>query len=196
MSDIHIESLNRLLDEIGEECLASMLADYACPLNTEVETFLQTKALQSQKLGSSVTYLVMHGPDILGYFTLMVKAFQFRANQISKKNQCILRRVSELDEKNGVYNAAIYLIAQIGKNFSKSLDVQIEGCSLLEAALSVLRSVQNQIGGKLVMVEREADRPQLLDFYEANGFKSWNSRADENDGVSYDQMIRVLERVA
>lgn len=28
----------------------------------------------------------------------------------------------------------------------------------------------------MVLVERETDRPKLLDFYCANSFKSWNTR--------------------
>ena len=42
------------------------------------------------------------------------------------------------------------------------------------------------------MVERESDRPKLLDFYEKNGFKSWTTRVNAKDGVQYDQMFAVL----
>lgn len=42
------------------------------------------------------------------------------------------------------------------------------------------------------MVERESDRPKLLDFYNRNGFKSWTSRTNEKDGMVYDQMFAVL----
>ena len=63
-------------------------------------------------------------------------------------------------------------------------------------ALDKLRKAQRLVGGKLVLVEREADRPKLLDFYNTCGFKSWNGRYDKKDQVQYDQMIRVLESVA
>ena len=63
-------------------------------------------------------------------------------------------------------------------------------------ALDKLRAAQDLVGGKLVLVEREADRTKLLEFYNANGFKSWNGRYDKKDQVQYDQMIRVLESVA
>lgn len=72
----------------------------------------------------------------------------------------------------------------------------ISGSDILALALRELSAAQHIVGGKLVMVERESDRPKLLTFYQTNGFKSWNLRLDENDGVTYDQMIRVLERVA
>ena len=49
------------------------------------------------------------------------------------------------------------------------------------------------IGGKLVMVERESDRPKLLEFYNDNGFKSWTTRRNAKDGMVYDQMFAVLD---
>ena len=44
-----------------------------------------------------------------------------------------------------------------------------------------------------VLVDRELDRPKLLDFYKRNNFKSWNVRHSKKDGVDYDQMICVLK---
>ena len=43
-----------------------------------------------------------------------------------------------------------------------------------------------------MMIEREDDRPKLLDFYKSNGFKSWTSRYSVKDRVTYDQMFTVL----
>ena len=68
--------------------------------------------------------------DLLGYFTLMMKAYSVEAKLLSSKN----RR----------------------------------------------------------MVEREANRPKLQEFYNKNGFKSWTRRMNEKDGVEFDQMFAVL----
>ena len=43
------------------------------------------------------------------------------------------------------------------------------------------------------MVERESDRPKLLEFYNDNGFKSWTTRRNAKDGMVYDQMFAVLD---
>ena len=59
-----------------------------------------------------------------------------------------------------------------------------------------LRAVQLLIGGKLVLIERDASRAKLFDFYQANGFKSWSSRHSESDGIDYDQMLCVLDTAA
>ena len=60
------------------------------------------------------------------------------------------------------------------------------------AAMDVFCGTKGAIGGKLVMVEREADRPMLLKFYNDNGFKSWTTRRNAKDGMVYDQMFAVL----
>ena len=56
-----------------------------------------------------------------------------------------------------------------------------------------VRAAQDFVGGKLVLVEREQDREKLLAFYMSNHFKSWNVRRNTSDGITYDQMVRVIE---
>ena len=97
-----------------------------------------------------------------------------------------------LADENGYYHAAVYLIAQIGKNFAIPEERRINGHDLLDLAIEKFETVKNILGGKLVMVEREADRPKLLEFYKANGFKSWTTRCNAKDGVVYDQMFASL----
>jgi len=60
-------------------------------------------------------------------------------------------------------------------------------------AMNVFCETKKAIGGKLVMVERESDRPKLLEFYNDNGFKSWTTRRNAKDGMVYDQMFAVLD---
>lgn len=69
---------------------------------------------------------------------------------------------------------------------------RISGADLLLLALEKFRTVKSVIGGKLVMIEREDDRPKLRDFYKSNGFKSWTNRYSAKDRVTYDQMFTVL----
>ena len=91
---------------------------------------------------------------------------------------------------------SVFLIAQIGKNYAIEEENRISGAELLELAFAKLRAVQSLIGGKLVLIERDASRAKLLDFYQANGFKSWSSRHSESDGIDYDQMLCVLNAPA
>ena len=185
-------------DMAGEECLHQVLGDFSCPLNEEVEKFLKEKAEQSAKLKSSVTYFVVDTTSgiVLGYFTLVLKPFAIHESKLSKSNIRLISRFAERNEETGSFTAALYLIAQIGKNYALPEECRISGGDLISLALDKLRAAQDLVGGKMVMVEREADREKLLLFYQSNGFKSWNGRFDKKDNVQYDQMIRVLENVA
>ena len=183
---------------VGEKMFADTLSCFSCPLNRDVEDYLKNpkRATNSSRMSSSVTYLVLDPQTygVLGYFTLMMKAYSVESKQLSSKNRRLVERFSEVD-KQGKFVVPVYLIAQLGKNFALPQERQIAGVDLLKLAIDRFSKVRGEIGGKLVMVEREADSPKLLEFYTKNGFKSWTRRVNEKDGkkkVEFDQMFAVL----
>lgn len=194
-SGVSIATLQEYEDVMGTQKLNDLLRSFSCPLNKEVESYLKdaSRAVQSSRMSSSVTYLAFDTKtnDLLGYFTLMMKAYSVRSDALNSANKRLISRFSEIDA-SGNFTAAVYLIAQIGKNFALPEEDQIEGSELLMAAMDVFCGTKSAIGGKLVMVEREADRPKLLEFYNDNGFKSWTTRRNAKDGMVYDQMFAVL----
>ena len=142
------------------------------------------------------TYLVLDPQTygVLGNFTLMIKAYLVESSQLSSKIRRLVERFSQVDKK-GKFIVPVYLIAQLGKNFALPKEKQIAGVDLLKLAIDRFSRVKGELGGKLVMVEREADSPKLLEFYTKNGFKSWTRRINEKDGkkkVEFDQMFAVL----
>ena len=193
---IRLLKISELEDTVGKEALADTLARFSCPLNKEVESYLKdaSRAVQSSRMSSSVTYLAFDSGtnDLLGYFTLMMKAYSVKSDALNSANKRLIRRFSEIDS-SGNFTAAVYLIAQIGKNFALPEGDQIEGSELLMAAMNVFCETKKAIGGKLVMVERESDRPKLLEFYNDNGLKSWTTRRNATDGMVSDQMFAVLD---
>ena len=183
---------------VGEKLFADTLSCFSCPLNRDVEDYLKNpkRATKSSRMSSSVTYLVLDPQTygVLGYFTLMMKAYSVESKQLSSKNRRLVERFSEVD-KQGKFVVPVYLIAQLGKNFALPKEKQIAGVDLLKLAIDRFSRVRGEIGGKLVMVEREADSPKLLEFYTKNGFRSWTRRINEKDGkkkVEFDQMFAVL----
>lgn len=186
-------SLEQLEQIAGDECLAAMLESFSCPLNKHVEKFIRRDAVQSERLGATVTYLALSDEDeVLGFFTLVLKPFTVPAGGLSSRNRRLIERFSELDEEHNVYTAALYLIAHLGKNFALDVERRISGAELLGLAFDVLRKARKLVGGKLVLIDREMDRPKLLDFYQSNGFRSWNRRFSKKDAIEYDQMVCVL----
>ena len=194
MSKPHVLSMKQYLAAGGD----ALFSGFACPLNKEVDDFLKNKAVQSNKLNASVSYLVVDSETavLLGYFTLVLKPFTIHESKLSKTNIRLISRFAERNDETGSFTTALYLIAQIGKNYALPEECRISGGDLMSLALDKLRAAQDLVGGKMVMVEREADREKLLSFYQSTGFKSWNARFDKKDKVQYDQMIRVLENVA
>ena len=197
-SRYQVISISDYSRSIGENNVDIVLQTFDCGLNLEVQNFLLRKAMQAEKLKSAITYLVFDAQttDLVGYFTLVLKSFSILRDKLSSNNRKLISRFAELNERSGEYTTALYLIAQIGKNYAIEESQRITGGALLNLAIEKLRDAQKIIGGKLVLVEREVERTKLHDFYKANGFKSWNSRYDKNDKIQYDQMIRVIESVA
>lgn len=193
MRSVAVHSLRRFEELVGTRDLDFYLGSFSCPQNAEVEEFLKRKALQSSRLSASVTYLVCGEADkeLLGYFTLSVKSYSVAGKSLNSRNRRLVGRFSESDE-NGCFHAPVYLIAQIGKNFALPADLRIPGRELLALALNRISIAKDSVGGKLVMVEREIDRPKLRDFYAGNGFRSWTTRLNARDGIAYDQMFAVL----
>ncbi len=188
-----INSIAEFEAKFGNAVLADFLRTFSCPLNKEVEDFLKNKALQSSRLSASQTYLVIDDDNyqLLGYYTLVLKSYTVKGSSLNNANRRLISRFAEEDER-GDFHAAVYLIAQIGKNFSLPKHQQIAGVKLIGLALDEFRAIKARMGGKLVMVERESDRPKLLNFYQTNGFKSWTMRQDRAGQVSYDQMFAVI----
>lgn len=186
-------SLTEYEANIGGEGLNEFLDSFSCPINPEVEHFLKHKAVLSAKLSSSQTYLVCSDTtgELLGYYTLVLKSYSVNVAKLSSANRRLVSRFAEADDA-GNFNAAVYLIAQIGKNFAVAEKDRVAGGDLIANALDEFRAIKKRVGGKLVMIERESDRPKLLAFYTKNGFKSWTSRFNAKDGVTYDQMFTVL----
>ena len=193
LEDLSVFPLLQYEAAIVEDNLTFFLSGFSCPMNLEVECFLKNKACQSSRRSSSATYLVCSNKynELLGYFTIMTKAYSVNGMSLSSSNRRLIERFAEADE-NGYYHAAVYLIAQIGKNFAIPKERRINGHDLLDLAIEKFDTAKRILGGKLVMIEREAEEPKLLEFYKANGFKSWTTRRNAKDGVVYDQMFASL----
>ena len=190
---INLATLTEYADVMGEEMLNDVLQSFSCPLNAEVESYIKEKAILSMRKSSTVTYLAFDGAsgEVVGYFTLMMKAYSVESKMLSSKNRRLVERFSQVGDQ-GKFVVPVYLIAQIGKNFALPKDKQVVGVDLLKLALDRFSIARHEVGGKLVMIEREANRPKLLEFYNNNGFKSWTRRVNDKDGIEYDQMFAVL----
>lgn len=201
MRNFVVINLRALLDEkasmyIGEEAVKSLLSDFSCPQNPDVEKFLQENAAQFTRKHQSVTYLVMDEltGDLVGYYALAVKPVSIPLSSVSRSMMKRLDRVSIFDEKTQTYTTAAYLIAQLGKNYRLSKNAQINGSDLLKYAMATVSNIQYELGGVVQFLECE-DNPFLLEFYKKNSFKVFDARMTEPISGEPHKLYQLLKRI-
>jgi hypothetical protein len=81
------------------------------------------------------------------------------------------------------------LIGQLGKNYTNGYNNVITGIELLWLALKKVLAIHQDVGGRVVFLEC-SDHPKLKNFYETNGFQSYDINGD---GLR--QYIRYIEKI-
>lgn len=202
MAGYNLVNLNILLEELGEDRTAEILSSFSCPLNPDVEYFLRRKAIEFAKQGFSQTHLVFapykNAQALVGYYALANKYITVSANKLNRRLRDRLKRFATYDAGLRYYCLAAPLIAQLGKNYTDSVNQLITGDELLKLACDKVKQTQLEIGGKFVYLECE-DKPCLVDFYERNGFCVFDRRELDRDETCFEgsyllQLIKYLKR--
>lgn len=205
MTGYRVVNLKILVEEIGEDTVNGILSDFSCPLNPDVEYFLQKKAIEFAKHGWAQTHLVFASYKnawvLVGYFALANKYMQISAKRLGKSSSSVRRRISKFatfDSSLKGYILPAPLIAQLGKNYINGYNELITGDELLGEACDKIRRMQIDVGGKFAYLECE-DKPKLIDFYSRNGFCEFDHRlldrdeVDKLDGKYLVQMLKYIK---
>lgn len=192
-------NLSEMITQLGENEVKSILSDFSCPLNADVEHFLKHTAIEFAKQSIASTYIIMASYRneyvLVGYFTLANKIFCIDRDGLP--NQKWKRRLSKFGQFDTTikrYTLSAPLIGQLGKNYTNGYNKLITGDELLKLALDKVAEMQRIVGGKIVYLECE-DKPQLLDFYSQNGFVNFGKRQldrDETTTISGEYLIQML----
>ena len=179
--------------EDSMKSLQNYIANFSCPRNPSIERFLKKSAINFTKQDTSVTYLVFEKKDIefVGYFSLTIRPIEVPADRVSKSIGRRLERAGRFDRQANIYNAAAYLIAQLGKNYTDGANERISGVELLGAAWNKLREIQYHVAGSIAFLEAE-DVPELLDFYTRNNFRVFGQRDSEEGRLI--QYVRAVKQ--
>lgn len=179
-------NLLEMLHAFGEDRLQTVLSHFICPRNKDVESFIQTKAIEFARQKIAMTYLVFSNhshPELLGYFTLANKFVSITANSLSRTLQKRISKFSQYDENLNRFLISMPLIAQLGRNFNPDLSASITGQELLQAACDKVQEAQLIIGGKTVYIECDGN-PKLYDFYSASQFVQFGQRKRDSDEIA------------
>ena len=192
-------NLKEMIEQIGEVETKSILSDFSCPLNLDVEHFLKNTAIEFAKQSIASTYLVMASYKeryvLVGYFTLANKIFCIDKDSLpNRKWRGRIAKFGQFDTSIKRYTLSAPLIGQLGKNYSHSYNTLITGDELLKLALDKVKEMQNIVGGKIVYLECE-DKPRLIEFYSQNGFVNFGNRTLDRDetNLSGDYLVQMLK---
>lgn len=186
-----------MIDNIGEDKTKTILSEFSCPLNRDVEDFILHKAITFARQGLSITTVITttykNQEVIIGYYTLANKAFIIKHKDISNRLWGrVIKFGVPLYEINTCQIPAP-LIAQLGKNFNNGYNTLITGKELLQMAIDDIKITQKILGGKIIYLECE-DKPRLIEFYNENKFNEFARRkldADETN-IKSDVLIQML----
>lgn len=195
-------NLQTIISELGEDRAKSILSDFSCPKNRDVEDFLKNKAIEFSKQSLSKTQLIFYKEEtemhLVGYFTLSQKTITVAKSALSSKMTSKMRRFSKYDTETKRYTLPVILIGQIGKNYQNNNNKLIKGNELLEMAFRNIDNIQSLIGGRFIYLECE-DKEKLLNFYiEQNGFQKFGKRKLDGDETNLQgkyliQLIRYMK---
>lgn len=188
-----------MLKHIGEDRTKSILSNFMCPQNKDVDEFLKYKAIEFSKQGIAITFLVFasyKGNNVLvGYFTLATKTIAIYKTSLSKTLRKRIIKFAQYDSNFKRYVFPAPLIGQLSKNFFNGYDKLITGDELLKLACDKVKSIQGEIGGRVVYLECE-NNPKLINFYSANGFVQFGKRKLDRDEVGLMQgeyLVQMLK---
>ena len=194
MSESHkVIRLVDLLETEDGELFHNVISSCFFSKNKDVEKFLKEKAVQSVKLCTSSTYLVIskeNPNDLLGYFSLATKMLTLKKVSLSKSTERTISRYGYYDEDSDSYKIPAILIAQFGRNFNES-SKSISGADLMGITLRQVKTVLSFSSGKTVFLECEKKKI-LIDFYLDKGFIALDNEVISKDSKELKQMYRLV----
>lgn len=189
-----------MIEYAGEDNCKNILSTFVCPINPDVEDFISNKAIQFAKQKIAISYLVFveykNKKHLAGYYTLANKFICVNNSSLSNSMKRKISKFSQYDPSSDRFMMPMPLIAQLGKNFNKSLPIKIIGSDLLDMALQRVLEIEHLIGGKTVYIECN-NEPNLFKFYSTANFFEFDKRI-RNTNTSKDtdniliQMLRYF----
>lgn len=201
MTGYRVVNLGAMIEELGEDAVKSILSDFSCPLNPDVEYFLSKKAIEFAKQGWAQTHLVFASYKaawvLVGYFALANKTICVPGKNLSNGLKKRIAKFATYDSNVKSYILSAPLIAQLGKNYKNNYNKLITGDELLNEACDKISRIQFELGGRFAYLECE-DKIKLTDFYSRNGFCNFDIRKldkDETDKLSGEYLVQMLKYI-
>ena len=191
-------ALQDLVKAYGEDAVKRILKTFSCKeKNEDVDRFLRKLAIKNTRKRNSITHLVFDDErHLVAYFTLTNKPLTIRLGDFSDKD--VISRLDEVarvtvDRENRIYRISAYLIAQVAKNQAIPEGRNLSGRDLFAEIFSKIAIVQGIVGGKVVFLEYEKERPRLRKLYtQKYGFREFPMPSNEDKQRKLGQLFCFL----
>ena len=193
MMNYEVINILDMIDSVGEDTVNTVVSEFSCSKNKEIENFVRKNAIIFAKKKMSITYLVYSEEgNLAAIFALTHKALEIEDNGLSETVRKKLCKYACFNPNNNTYTIPAFLIGQFGKNDSYPSE-NISGNDLMNFTLSILLKVQHDIGGNIVYLDCE-ENEKLINFYinEPNLFRPFGNTYSEIDNTKYIQFLKFI----
>lgn len=172
--------------------LIAGISSFSCSKNPDLEHFLKKSSFLYEDISKSRSYLIIDAESlggvlsILAYFSIGMKTLILPEN-LSGRQLRQLDGYSDKMYKRRITSLPVYLIGQLAKN--DHFASEVTGDELIQAAVSVIRDIQQRLGGRLIAVDCKPIKA-LHNFYERNHF----IMIGHNEDNDLDQFVFFLNR--
>jgi hypothetical protein len=185
-SDIVLVSLREQLCSSNPKLLEVQLREFRCARDTDVESFLKTRAIDYEisALSRTFLYLARNTLDVVAYFTLALTSVSF-SNISGNKREKVLGRTPG---RNTQDHFAGLFIGQLARNdaFTGS---DISGAEMLTDCEGLIEDGRNYFGGKAAYLDC---RGSMIAYYERHGFTLLSQTPSE---AGFYKMFKVLPKI-
>lgn len=170
-----------LNEEYSKDKLSQSFQKFSCRRETDLENFLQSKAILYEKNSLGKTYLILDSEElknkkiaIAAYFTIAQKSIDI-SNIPNKKKRKMLGDYPGRDKLKSI---PVYLIGQLGRCDSYASD-QLPGNFILNECFHIISMAAKIVGGNLVVLE--CREHMFSNVYEKLGFKKLYDALNEEN---------------
>jgi hypothetical protein len=165
-----------LLSGYPQELLEKELREFSCSRDSDIETFIRTKAIDYERSGLGRTYLYLDGSDentnLVAYITIAITSVDYAGVSRSRRKKVLSRKPGR-DSKD---NFPGLLIGQLARD-DRYDSTLISGSDMIADAESLIDTVNQTIGGMLIYLDCKDD---LIKLYERNGYELLSDKEPDN----------------
>jgi predicted GNAT family N-acyltransferase len=156
-----------LLSGYPQELLEKQLGEFSCTRDSDIESFIRTRAIDYEVAGLGRTYLYLEGSAentrLVAYITIAITSVDYTEVSRNRRKK-VLHSKPGRDSQN---NFPGLLIAQLARDDSFDGSV-IDGTKLIADAESLIEIGRQALGGMLIYLDC---KEHMVKFYQRHGYE-------------------------